>query len=121
MLDKLSTRRGIEKESEKKSVQHYMLKEANSLQTERTSDNVHFSTHTHRFGDDTLHGPREGSGHAEAAIVEDVHGHFESTSNLSQHTLRRDTHVLKIHLCRVGRFNAHLFLWRTTERRKKKK
>lgn len=70
---------------------------------------------THSLGHDALHGSGEGGGHAEAAVVEDVHGHLEAAAHLPQDTVGRHAHVLKVDLCRVGRFDAHLLLWWTAE------
>lgn len=73
---------------------------------------------THGFGDDSLHGAREGGRHAKPAVVQDVHGYFETSAQLSQQTVGRHANVIEVNLSCVGRFDSHLLLWRTAEKMK---
>lgn len=69
---------------------------------------------THGLADDSLHGAGERGRHAEAPVVQDVHGHLEAAAHLAQHAVGRHTHVVEVHLGRVGRLDAHLLLWGAT-------
>ena len=67
---------------------------------------------THGLGDDALHGPREGSSHAKATVVQNVHGHLEAAAHLTQDALGGHAHVVEVYLSGVGGLDAHLLLRR---------
>lgn len=76
---------------------------------------------TYSLADDAPHGARERRRHAEAAVVQDVHGHLEAAAQLAQQTVGRHTHVVKVDLGRVGRLDSHLLLWRAAGRERRKR
>lgn len=76
------------------------------------------SVYSHRLANDTLHGAREGGCHAEAAVIQDVHGNLKAPAHFSQYTLGWHADIIKVHLCCVGRLNSHLLLRRTTENKR---
>ena len=66
----------------------------------------------HRLFDDGAHGAGERGAHAEATVVEDLHGHLESVADAPQHILGGHGGVVKHDLRRVGGLDAHLLFWR---------
>ena len=48
--------------------------------------------------DDTPHGARERGPHSEPAVVENLHGNFETVPGVAQDILHRDGSVLEVDL-----------------------
>lgn len=53
-----------------------------------------------------LHGTRQGSSHAESAIVQDIHSHLETATNLTQHVFNRNFDVVIVHLKQNDRLDS---------------
>ena len=66
-----------------------------------------------RLLDRVLHGARQGSGHAETARVQYVHGDLEALAHTDQYVLVWHAHVLEVDLGRVRALDAHLLLGRS--------
>lgn len=66
---------------------------------------------THSFVDDSLHGAGEGGGHAEAPVIQDVHGHLEAFAQFAQQAVSWHADVVKVDLGGVRRLDAHFLLW----------